>query len=145
MAGFVLAKPEVDRDSVDFTVSAGQTAATPRRPRLDVQLKCTAQMVVRGDGVFFPLSVKNYDDLRSTELVVPRALMVVVVPEDLGDWIEQTEEALLLRRCGYWRSLRGEPDLPNEETVTVRLPRAQRLTPQALGEIMRTVNDRGVL
>ena len=78
-------------------------------------------------------------------MVVPRALVVVVVPAEVGRWIDQDEERLVLRRCGYWRSLRGEPALANEESVTVRLPREQVLTPEALRAIMQTINDRGVL
>jgi len=35
------------------------------------------------------------------------------------------------------------PDVPNEETITVHLPRAQQLTPTALQQMMKRINDGG--
>ncbi len=85
-----------------------------------MQLKCTSQEVLRGGEVRFPLKRKNYDDLRAMELLVPRILVVVLVPEQPADWIGQDEARLELRRCGYWSSLFGAAATDNETTVTVR-------------------------
>jgi hypothetical protein len=48
-----------------------------------------------------------------------------------------------MRHAAYWLSLRGHPDVPNEETVTVHLPRVQQLTPIALQQLMKRINDGG--
>jgi hypothetical protein len=143
VAGYALYRPEVDDDSVDWGLAARGDAGTTRRPRLEVQLKCTARDVMDAEHVRFPLKRKNYHDLRHDDLLVPRILVVVLVPPGVADWIRQTEEELAMRHAGYWVSLRGRPDLPNEETVTVQLPRAQRLTPVALQQIMKRINDGG--
>ncbi len=44
---------------------------------------------------------------------MPRILVVIVVPELLDEWIAQTEENLVMRRCGYWFSLRSYADTGN--------------------------------
>ncbi|TMQ03035.1 MAG: DUF4365 domain-containing protein [Deltaproteobacteria bacterium] len=52
---------------------------------------------------------KNYDDLRHTDYVTPRILVVVFVPEQVADWTTHTEQELTMRYCAYWASLRGLP------------------------------------
>lgn len=144
-AGYSLAKPQTDDDSVDWIIMAGGAKGTPRRPRLEVQLKCSAQNIVRENVLHFPLELKNYNDLRHTDLFAPRILVVVTVPTNLDDWLMQTEQEMALRRCAYWVSLRGRPETKNNAAVTVHIPRQQMLTPTGLQELMRRVNDRETL
>lgn len=132
---------EVDEDSVDLGIAATASLNLPLRPRLDLQLKCTAnEGVLHDEFIHFPLRIKNYDDLRNSGLV-PQALVVVLVPTEVEDWLTQTEEQLVLRRCGYWLSLLGEPAVDNIESVTLRIPRAQQFTPLAVQDMMRRIND----
>jgi hypothetical protein len=116
-------------------------AGSTRSPRLELQLKCTSQDVLREDGVHFPLSIKNYDDLRADDVLVPRILVVVTVPHSLTDWLVHSEEQLLIRRRGYYLSLRGLPAVENQETVTVTLPRRNRLTVEALTALMNSISE----
>lgn len=139
VAGFVISRQEVDEDSVDLTMSARGTSGTYRSPKLDIQLKCTARDLVHGDFLHFPLPRKNYEELRGSRFLVPRILVVVTVPEALDDWLLQSEDELILRRCGYWSSLRDAPETPNDESITVRIPRANRFTVPVLTAMMQTV------
>jgi hypothetical protein len=86
--------------------------------------------------IAFPLSVKNYDELRVTNSGVPRILIVVVVPEEISDWLLQDERRMRLFRCGYWMNLFGAPETTNLYTRTVRVPRLQRFTVQSLNAMM---------
>jgi len=144
-AGYTLARPSVDDDSVDWVIMAGGANGTPRRPRLDAQLKCSAQNIVKANSLRFPLELKNYNDLRHTDLFAPRILIVLTVPENPAEWLMQSEQEMALRRCAYWVSLRGMADTDNRKSVTVELPRRQIFTPAALQELMRRVNDRETL
>jgi Domain of unknown function (DUF4365) len=139
-AGFAVAEPSVDDDSVDIALIGGPGLG-PRRPRLEAQLKCTEGSEPSGEDFGYQLRLKNYDDLRppAEELCVPRILIVVRVPPGVGDWAQASDSQLVLRRCGYWRSLRGEPDVTNTTTVTVRIPVAQRLDVPQLQRLMGEV------
>ena len=53
----------------------------PCPPRVEIQLKCTSDEMRRGQVVYH-LKRKNYDDLSLSDLVVPRILVVVLVPRD---------------------------------------------------------------
>jgi hypothetical protein len=132
----------MDADGVDFTIFAPSAGRVVRSPRLDVQLKVTAEPVVE-DPFPFDLPVKNHEELRSAELQVPRVLVVVVVPPDAKDWVSASEEQLVLRRCGYWLSLRGAAGTENTATVRVRIPRAACFHVDDVRNIMRRIEEGG--
>jgi hypothetical protein len=140
--GYTLVEPEVDV-GIDFTLAGWGPQGTPRSPRIDVQIKCTAQDIRHEDSLAFPLPLKNYDELRMGGLTVPRILVVVLVPGDPADWCAHSEAELALHHCGYWRSLEGEQEMGNTSTVTVRVPRSQVLSPSTLTAIMKRA-DTGV-
>ena len=141
VAGYTLYKPEVDDDSIDWGLAARGAEGTPRRPRLELQMKCSARDIMHETHLHFPLEIKNYNDLCDPEVFVPRILVVVLVLALATDWIQQSETEMVMRHCGYWVSLCGAPDTANAETVTVRLPREHLLTPDALRQMMQKVND----
>ena len=58
-------------------------------------------------GSVFPLSLKNYDDLRSDSWA-PRLLIVVLLPTEEEEWLVHSEDELRMRHCGYWLSLAGD-------------------------------------
>lgn len=138
-AGCNVARAAVDDESVDLELIAAHDAADLRpSPHLAIQAKCTALDSGDGDTLPFSLKLKNYDDLRAP-CHVPRLLVVVCVPADVEAWLTATPDALVLRRCAYWRSLRGLPPADTETRKTVHVPRTQRFEPQSLTALMATV------
>ena len=130
-----ITRPGVDNDSVDLTLMRKTMGGVRRSPRLDVQVKATATDCVGPEVVRFALDIKNYDELRGNNFVVPRILVVVVMPPDVTDWMEHDEVRLALRRCGYWISLHGYPDTTNTSSITIAIPRGQVFSVQALDHI----------
>jgi hypothetical protein len=144
VAGYNIASVEVDEDSIDIGLRGNRRDGTFRKaPVLDVQAKCTA--TDDGQGLYLPfdLSIKNYDDLREPSRHVPLILVVVCVPPDLGDWLEETPEHTAMRRCAYWISARGQLPTPNTTTCRVQLPRSQRFTVDAVRGIMNRLGEGG--
>ncbi|EHQ36087.1 DUF4365 domain-containing protein [Methanoplanus limicola] len=139
VAGFSLFEPSVDDDSIDLSIAERGGRGSIRSPRIDLQLKCTSQNLISGDGIRFSLPIKNYNDLRPENVQVPRILLVLVVPDEIERWIDQTEEKLSMYHCGYWESLRGLPDTSNEKNVTVNIPKSQQFTVEELSKIMERV------
>jgi hypothetical protein len=101
VVGLVTTEPRPDLDSTDWTLASIGGNGRVKSPKLDVQLKCTAADLCTETHIRFKLDLKNYDDLREEDVMVPRILMVVVVPEDPADWVDLTEDRMLMRRCGY--------------------------------------------
>ena len=144
VAGFKLYSYTVDDESVDVGLAQTGGNGTVRSPRLEVQLKCTEQELLKQDGVHFPLKRKNYDDLRDTNLMVPKILVVMLVPQDLSQWLtEVPERQVCLHRHAWWMSLRGADERVGVDKLTVVLPRAQTFKPEALKAIMQQVATGG--
>ena len=131
-SGVVISKPPVDRSSIDGMLMAdfGPSA------QINFQAKATARDVMREGELRFPLPVENYDDLRRTG-TVPLILIVVLLPsDDTEDWLHQSEDALCLRRCGYWLSLEGRKCVDSASTITVRIPRRNVFDSAQLADLM---------
>ena len=139
-AGFQVEETKVDLDSVDGALKGD----FGRRPRIEFQAKATARDVVRGSHVHFPLSIKNYDDLRD-EAINPRILIVLVMPREIDEWVSQTQEELCLRHCAYWMSLRGEPATSNVHNITVQVPLDNVFDSAQLITMMRRTERTGAL
>lgn len=131
-AGFWVDFPRRDHRSVDGVIRSD----FGKQPTLRFQAKATAQSVMRSDGIHFPLPVKNYNDLRE-ETINPQILIVVLLPSETRDWLSQSQDELCMRRCGYWRSLAGEPEVPNTGTRTVRIPAGNVFDVGSLTDLMQ--------
>lgn len=140
-AGFAWSVPSVDDDSVDLTLHQTGGRGTVRSPKLDVQIKCKAMATPTEDMFSHSIKLKNYDDLRDETVLVPRILVVVLVPDDLADWLNHTEAELAFRRCGYWSTLRGLPASENATGQTVTMSRLRTFTVGALQAMMARIGN----
>jgi hypothetical protein len=122
----------VDDDSVDITFQGKGYGGIVRNPQIQIQLKCTSRSLTSGEALKYPLSKKNYDDLRGSNVAVPRYLVVLLVPEKTEEWLFHHDGHMSLHNMCYWVSLRYAPESSNTSSVTVEVPLAQRLTTDSL-------------
>lgn len=138
-AGFDTYTLGVDDDSIDMGIAASGKKSR-RRPRLELQLKCTARD--NADVMQFPLKLKNYNDLRCV-CWVPRILVVVAVPERREDWVTESKRQLVMYARGYWASLAGCGETTNTCNVTVELPPEQPFSVDELNRLMDLIDRTG--
>jgi Domain of unknown function (DUF4365) len=133
----------VDDDSIDITFQAKGNLGLGRlrSPMIQIQLKCSSQDLIVDDVIKFPLKIKNYNDLRGEDVVVPRYLAVLLVPDDLNQWIADNTDHIALFKSCHWLSLRNYGPTDNESTVTVNVPLAQRLTSATLWRMMGRASE----
>ena len=113
---------------------------------LKIQLKATIKSPGTG-GEYCSYSlqgIQRYDDLRNEALGTPRILVVLFLPDDPDQWLHHAEDALTLRRCAYWVSLRGAEPSDNKTAQTVYLPRTQRFDPDGLLALMARLSHRNI-
>ncbi|MGL6284520.1 MAG: DUF4365 domain-containing protein [Microcoleaceae cyanobacterium] len=142
---FQITTRPLDAEGIDAVITGIGPMGSIRHPRLDLQIKSTSQNLIDGEYIKFPLTKKNYDELRLDKPFVPRLLILVLLPNQPNDWLKQTPQELCLKSCGYWVSIRGYPPMPNKNTVTIQIPRDQVFSPQSLVEIMQRITIEGVL
>ncbi len=134
-----------DRDfGVDGTFRQIAVLGSRRFPNgfaLDFQLKASTRYQIEPDHIVYDLEVKTYNDLIARRLgggAIPCILILKTLPSDTSQWMEISEEGLLLKGGCYWEYLQGNPT-PNQEKVRVRVPRRQQLTPEALSMMLANV------
>lgn len=126
----------VDDDSIDMLFQGKGYKAKVRNPQIQFQLKCTSSANSDGKHLKYALKKKNYDDLRGEDVVVPRYLVVLVVPLRTDEWLTHGDEHMSLYNTCYWYSLRTLPESDNTTSVTVPIPLSQRLTTASLLHLM---------
>ncbi len=141
--GFRTSEPDVDDDSIDIIVRGRGFKSSIRNPQLDVQLKCTANNSGDEKTLKFSLPIKNYNDLRGSDLLCPRYLFVFIVPEGCEAWIDHEDNHILIRHCCYWVSLSELPDVENKTKVTIDIPRDQKLTSNSIYSLMEIASNAG--
>ena len=131
-AGCWIADPRVDRNSVDG-ILMGEANGLPSA--FGFQAKATSQDILRGEHLNFRLPIDDYNDLRLTARF-QRILIVLRMPRETGEWLNQTDEELCMRHCAYWSSLRDEPEVPNSSNVTVPIPLTNMFNSESLTDLM---------
>jgi hypothetical protein len=137
-AGFTCERPPKDRGSVDVVIRTEggmQDDVVLQHTVLQAQLKATSQIGNVNGQFSFPLSIKNYDELRGRSMAA-RLLIVFVMPDDPMAWLTVDRETLIARRCAYWCNLKGEPAVDNETSRSVRIRTANLFTPEGLKALM---------
>lgn len=129
----------VDRNSVDITVKHADANAGPDEVRegvIDIQVKAYVHDPPPGPIRYYLTNEKNLRDLGQVHTLYPKILVVVLLPTDESVWMDLSEDALVLRRCGYWQSLVGSEDR------TVLFPRENVLDGKSLLRMMRLARNR---
>jgi uncharacterized protein DUF4365 len=138
-ASFSVTVPHIDSDSVDALISGkGRLKSDSLRasPRIEVHLKATVNAMVNKDNkIPFVLSGKNYKEL-SDLTILPRLLVLLALPTDRRQWLVHERERLVLQKCAYFLNLKGYPERPDVDAPTVYVPVSNRLTPEALTQLM---------
>ena len=137
--GFQLALRALDFDGIDAVIAGRGGNGAIRYPRLELQIKSTAQDLIDNDVIKYPLPIKNYNDLRIANCQAPRILVVVLIPENPGKWLQQSEQELCLSHGAYWLSLQGYPASQNQKSVTLAIPRQNIFNVEALQQLMQQI------
>lgn len=139
-----------DADSTDCILKKRVNLSDGRlfNAELRVQLKSTASKNYYSIGdksVKYKLNAKNYRDMQlpSTSEII---LALLILPEETEqNWVEWTEEELLIHGQMYWTCLRQCEPTESESTVTVEFPKNNTLHAEALENLLERIANDGVL
>jgi Domain of unknown function (DUF4365) len=146
VAGYdcAISKRPLDNDGIDITITALGIQGIRKRPRIELQVKCSSRMdIVHEDYIKYPLEVSAYNNLRFDDPTIPCLLIVVLVPDEIEEWIDISESELLIRKCGYWISLAGEPETDNTKCITISIPRVNLFKPDTLKNLIHNIGAGG--
>lgn len=128
-AGFTYEIVADDQRGVDMTVHSSIHM-------IDFQLKATSHPELQGDCLVHDLDVRTYDLLRSTQRSGYGVMALIVVGPDTAGWHVMDDKQTRLTRSAYYLPLFGMPGTTNESTVRLKVPIMNRLTAEAMKELM---------
>lgn len=101
---------------------------------LDFQLKASKNWSETAGVLKFNLEAKTYNDLveRNAQAgAVPMILILLCLPDSIGEWLQIKPEQMILKRCCFWHYLVGAPT-GNTTTKVIDIPSSQLLEPGTL-------------
>lgn len=104
----------------------------------DCQLKSTINWKLEANNVVYDMKVDAYNKLIAWEGRFPCLLILFCLPREPSDWLQCSEEELILRKCCYWKQITGSPTT-NKSTIRIRIPTAQLITPECIIELIQRV------
>jgi hypothetical protein len=103
---------------------------------ISLQIKATQKKLHEKNGLIsFPLNSHNYNDLIGPQLFPQILVLFVVGNPDLG-WVLTQDGKTVVNGLGYWVSMESMLPSVNKYKVTVKVPKAQAFTVEALKRIM---------
>jgi hypothetical protein len=114
---------------------------------LDIQIKATTEYEITETHIKYPLRNKNYNDLaQNMNGGTKRILVVLLLPANKEEWLNQDIESLVIKKCAYWLCLEGMPLKDNEESsTTISIPSQKIFSVDNLNRIMAEIQARGDL
>ena len=110
---------------------------------IDFQLKACKNCIIEKDFIKydFDASTYNYFITRANSRnSIPFILILLVLPENAEEWLNITEESLILKKACYWYKIdKQEPNTPNKNSKRICIPKNQLLTPNSLKELFNKV------
>ncbi|WP_406311885.1 DUF4365 domain-containing protein [Streptosporangium sp. NBC_01639] len=108
---------------VDLEIGYPGPRGSMLTPKLQIQVKCTQKADVTETLVKHGIKARYYDKLVNPchAFGNPIFLVVVVAPQNVGEWADVSKERLILKEAAYWTCLHGKPssDLAAESKKTV--------------------------
>lgn len=150
-AGYDCGRPgslDVGEDLEIYTVLKKNNKIFKPGPNLYIQAKSSQNFETSDDGEYikYDLEVDTYNKLILEEYgMYPIILVLYCMPADEDDWLNICEDNTVLKYCGYWTCLMGNPISTNTSTQRIYIPKNNIFTSSALTSIMDKIRRKEAL
>jgi hypothetical protein len=138
-----------DNNGIDAQVTAwGPFTPSGYLQEVDVKIQLKATIQSPADSgthySYFFKGIPQYEDLRKVTVATHRILVVLFLPRESRKWLAHDVEALTIRKCAFWVSLRGAPDPSHTTGETIKIPKVQSFSPDNLKQLMAQLSRRQI-
>ena len=111
--------------------------------KVEFQLKASFSRVsVKKDYVSYKMEVDAYNKLVNRACDgVPVMLILLVLPKEKGEWLSLSENEMTLRKCCYWQIFTDTTLSSNSDSISVRFPIDQVLTPEKIVDVLEKIQQ----
>ncbi|MFC6090714.1 DUF4365 domain-containing protein [Saccharothrix lopnurensis] len=145
-AGFSIKSHETDYDGVDVTIAASAEYGTFYCAALEMQLKCTTRhSLLKDDHLSWQLERARFLKLTNPKRYLPAFIGVLLIPPDLTDLLEMTEERMVSSCRMYWEYAGNLGSIADDrDSKTLKLPRSNLFDVDGLKGIMQMIGEGGL-
>lgn len=108
---------------------------------LHCQIKATTTCFFEGSDVVYDIDAKAYNKLVRWE-GSPIILIIFRMPDCADEWLELSEDQLLMKNCCYWSHINGSPS-SNQKSVRIRVPRTQVFNSKTVKSLLEDIRNYG--
>lgn len=109
---------------------------------LEFELKSSFNFSLEDGKIKYQLEADNYNQLvrRSKDQNATHQILILYcMPKNPEEWVNVTEDELILRKCCFWHQLYRERETGNISNVQIEIPTHQQLTLEALDQIFTKI------
>ena len=111
---------------------------------IDFQLKASKNCIIENDYIKYDFDAKTYNYFIrrvNSRNSTPFILILLVLPDNPEEWLNITEESLILKRACYWYKMEKQEPTSNQNSKRICIPKNQLLTPESLKELFNQVKN----
>jgi hypothetical protein len=111
-----------------------------RQVEIGVQLKSTRTCLTIVDSkISYAIHAdqyKKYTQKSTTQLL----FVLFCLPENPNEWLNLTENELILKKCAYWTGLKNAPSCTGD-SITIHIPQRNLLSAEQLQSIVNRISN----
>lgn len=111
---------------------------------IDFQLKASKNCVEENDFIKYDFDSNTYNYFirrGNSKNSTPFILILLVLPDNPKEWLNITEESLILKKACYWYKIEKQEPTPNLNSKRIFIPKNQLLTPDSLQGLFKQVKE----
>lgn len=111
------------------------------------QLKSSSNYAMKQDFVSFTMKTNAYNKIieRNNSISQKLILIAFCMPKNEDEWLDVTEERLVIKNACYWYEILDKDKKPEDSTIALKIPRTNLFTPAKLKELMDKVQKGEIL
>lgn len=111
---------------------------------IDFQLKASKNCIIEKDYIKYDFDANTYNYfLRrvNSKNSTPFILILLVLPDKPEEWLNITEESLILKKACYWYKMEKQEATLNKNSKRIYISKNNLLTPDSLQTLFKQVKD----
>lgn len=109
---------------------------------IDFQLKASTRCIVEEEFVKYDFDADTYNYIArriNRKNSTPLILLLLVLPENANEWLNISEDSLILKKACYWYKTGKSDFTENKNSTRISIPRKQLFSPNSLKTLFKQI------
>ena len=127
----------MDNGGVDAKISLPKGEGHPFPLHLDIQFKATSVPKYVGEEyISFQIDKELFDGMSSRKKSSPWLLFILILPQDVENWVSVSEKELIARGTMLWYDATGQVAESDGDKITIRISPSNKVNKESLYRLL---------